>query len=295
MRISVPASHFRPHIYHIFLILVLLATGCQTQNSEGRQPEALDQPPTAHALPKVALLGVFHFGGSSGDLASMEMSDPFGERRQAEIKELVDLLSAYRPTKILVEYPKERQSRLQERFERFLSGKDTLGVNEIDQLGFRLAQKSGHTQLFAIDYKQDLPADGLVEYCQRNNKMHEFEAFVAGIQEYVADQNKRLDTMQLSNYLAMTNTDSVDRLTNDLYVGHVLSWGDSIQEAGARFASTWWERNFVILDHIAGTISDTDERVLVIIGSGHRAVLKNLVIDRRDMDYVEIGRYLNSK
>ena len=80
-----------------------------------------------------------------------------------------------------------------------------------------------------------------------------------------------------------------------LYVGHVLNRRGSIPEAGARFASTWWERNFVIPDHIAGTITDTDEHVLVSIGSGHRAVLKNPVIDRREMDYVEIGRYINSE
>lgn len=244
---------------------------------------------------KVALLGVFHFQGSS-DMASMHMADPFGKRRQDDIKEVVRQIAVFKPTKILVEYPKSMQIKLQEHYSNYLAGKDTLTANEIDQLGFRLAKQLGHTQVYAIDYQLNLPDHELMDYFQRNNKMAEFELFIKRIQEYVSQENKKLNNMKIASYLARTNVDSVDSKTNQAYIGttfgDMLSWGDSTNEAGVHFSATWWQRNMVILKNIAETIKGKDERVLVIIGSGHRAVLKNLIKDRNDMEYVEIGEYL---
>ena len=274
-------------------VMIFLVSGCQDHPNDvilEDQRTAVNKQPDAA---KVAILGVFHFGGSSGDLASMHMAEPFGKRRQDDIRELVSRVAAFKPTKILVEYPKGRQLRLDEYYQGYLSGEDTLRVSETYQVGFRLAKDLGHAKLYAIDYNVDLPADGLVEFLQRHDRMAEFEQFIRDIRGYVANENRILDTMSISAYLARTNADSVDRLTNETYIGHALSWGDSIQEAGARFASTWWERNFVILKNIAETIETNNDRILVIIGSGHRAVLKDLVIDRSDMEYVEIGEYLD--
>lgn len=268
-------------------ILFSITTGFLSKPEKG-----MITPTNDSLVAKVSILGVFHFGGSSQDMASMYMPDPFGERRQADISNLVSKLADFKPTKILVEYPKHLQIRLDEKYQSYLLGKDTLSVNETEQVGFRLAKLLGHSKLYAIDYSLDLPGDGLFEYCQRNDKMSEFEDFISNIRSYVSNENKILDTMSISSYLARTNVDAIDQFTNETYVGKILNWGDSVNEAGARFAATWWERNMVILRNIAQTIENKEERVLVIIGSGHRAVLKDLMINRSDMEYVEISNYL---
>lgn len=274
-----------------FTALLYSVSGCQEPSSEQKENVSSPEPQMPKAA-SVAVLGTFHFGGSSGDLASMHFKEPFGKQRQAEIRELVTLLAEFKPTKILVEYPVHKAERLQERFQKYLSGEDSLTVNEIDQVGFRLAQQLGHERLYPIDYQLDLPGDDLVAYCQKHNKMNEFEAFIQGIQDYVEKEDQVLDTMALPDYLARTNTDEFDRESNEAYIGHTLSWGDSDGEAGAHFAATWWERNFVILKNIAATLENKDDRLLVIIGSAHRAVLKDLILDRSDMEYVEIADYL---
>jgi Family of unknown function (DUF5694) len=273
------------------LLILLISVGCQSNSKKIRQ-ENVSPSANQSDVAKVALLGAFHFGGSTGDLASMHMANPFGKRRQNDIRELVAKITTYRPTKILVEYPKAKNDRLNKRFLNYSSGKDTLGVNEVYQVGFRLAKQLKHSQLYAIDYQLDLPADGLVEYCQRNNKMEDFENFIKEIQNYVQEENKKLEGMSISEYLADMNSDPTDRITNELYIRQSLVFGDSIKEAGAHFAATWWERNFIILKNIAETIDNKEDRILVIIGAAHRAVLKDLVIDRSDMEYVEIGEYL---
>ncbi len=274
------------------VFLLLLNAACEPQLKEEKKKE-INTYATRSDAAKVAVLGVFHFGGSSGDMAAMHMADPFGKRRQDDIKELVAQLAEFKPTKILVEHPKKRQAILDERYTNYLSGKDTLRVNESQQIGFRLAKQLGHPRLHAIDYNVDLPFDGIIEYCQRTGKMVEFEEFVTEIKDYVAKENTVLDTMRIASYFARTNTPAKDQFTNDVYIGKALSWGDSINEAGARVASTWWERNFVILKNIGETIESKDDRILVIIGAGHRAVLRNAIIDRSDMEYVEVGQFLH--
>ncbi|MCX2718112.1 DUF5694 domain-containing protein [Lentiprolixibacter aurantiacus] len=278
------------NIYSLFLLFLIAA--CQPQSKKEKTRE-ISETITESDAAKVTVLGVFHFGGSTGDMAAMHMADPFGKRRQDDIKEVVAQLAEFKPTKILVEYPKERQARLDERYHNYLSGKDTLRVSETQQLGFRLAKQLGHPQLFAIDYNVDLPFEEIVEYCQRTGKMGEFEEFVTQIKDYVAKENTVLDTMRIASYFARTNTPAIDQFTNDVYIGKALSWGDSINEAGARVASTWWERNFIILKNMAETIESKEDRILVIIGAGHRAVLRNAIIDRSDMEYVEVADYLH--
>jgi Family of unknown function (DUF5694) len=275
------------------LLILLISIGCQSNSNRISQDKDVAPSANQSKVDKVAILGAFHFGGSTGDLASMKMANPFGERRQNDIRELVAKLTSYRPTKILVEYPRAKNEQLKKRFLSYSSGKDTLGVNEVYQIGFRLAKQLKHSQLYAIDYKLDLPADGMVEYCQRNNKMEDFQNFIKDIQNYVQEENKKLERMSISQYLANMNSDPTDRITNELYIKQSLVFGDSIEEAGAHFAASWWERNFVILKNIAETIDHKEDRILVIIGGAHRAVLKDLVIDRGDMKYVEIGEYLN--
>ncbi len=283
---------FRSLLIFSLFIVIPMNSDCQPENHKTNQKNSSELSESEAGATKVAMLGLFHFGGSSGDLASMKMADPFGKRRQDDIKELVAKLKEFQPTKILVEFPKKDQNLLKERYDNYISGIDTLKVNEVYQVGFRLANSLSHGQLYAIDYKLDLPGDELVEYCQRNDKMNEFETFIKDVQAYVAEENQILDTMSILEYLARTNADAIDQLTIEPYIRNILSMGDSINEAGASFAATWWKRNFVILKNITEIIDSKQDRILIIIGSGHRAVLKDLIIARSDMEYVEIGEYL---
>src|SRR5210317_542124 len=90
--------------YNIVFIL-LLTMSCQNNSNKIALEEKIEPPSIQAEAAKVTMLGVFHFGGSSGDMAAMHMADPFGKRRQDDIKELVSQLAEFKPTKILVEYP----------------------------------------------------------------------------------------------------------------------------------------------------------------------------------------------
>ncbi|MEM9324425.1 MAG: DUF5694 domain-containing protein [Bacteroidota bacterium] len=245
--------------------------------------------------PKIALLGVFHFAGSAGDIAAIQLEDPLGAVRQKEIKDLVAMLEEYRPTKILVEFPKDRQRELTQRFNDYLAADFELGVSETYQVGFRLAKALGHQDIFAIDHKLDLPMNEVVMYSQRTNQMQDFNEFVAGIQSLMSQETKKLRELTIAEYLAQMNSDSVDQVANELYLKDLLVFGDSTAEAGVEVAAQWWKRNMMIYKNITETIDKEEDRLLVIIGSAHRAVIKDFLLDRSDLEYVEVRQYLKAR
>ena len=82
--------------------------------------------------PSVLLLATPHFA-----------EEWWNDHREAEIREVVDLLARYDPDVIAVEAMPKDEQKVQEQYERFLGGADVLKVNEIHQIAFRLAQTCG--------------------------------------------------------------------------------------------------------------------------------------------------------
>ena len=242
---------------------------------------------------EVAILGTFHFGPTS-DLASIKFDDIETEQRQSEILEVVERLSGYEPDKVLLEYPYESRAELQADYEAYLNGNYELRTNERDLIGFRLAEKLGHDSIYAIDHKLDLPFEPLVQYCQDSDKMDEFNSFVQEIQEFTARETERLTSMSLSAFLANMNTTEFDQLANDLYLRGTVNFGETGREVGVDAAIAWYKRNMYILKNI-DRVTGSGDKVLLIVGHAHRAVLKNYIEDRSDMTFLEIGGYLRAR
>lgn len=81
------------------------------------------------AKPKILLLAAPHLS-----------VEGWGDDREAEAKEVVDRLSRFKPDVVAVEARLEDEHQVQDRYKRFLTGAESLGVTEIDQIAFRLAQ-----------------------------------------------------------------------------------------------------------------------------------------------------------
>lgn len=247
---------------------------------------------TDSVLPKIALLGMFHFGATS-DIGAIVMENPKGEQRQREIQQLIDRLKAYQPTKILVEYPSKKQDTLQSRYVKYQSGNFELPVNETYQVGFRLAHQLRHDSIYAVDYKLDMPFEQLMQYCQEKNCMEKFQNIVNMAQSYTAEETKVLQKMELSPFLLRMNTDASDRFGNGLYLREVLDIGDPDNEVGAGVNAAWYQRNMIILKNIVRHIQNSEERILVIIGASHRAIIKDYLNNLEEYEYVEVGKYLD--
>ena len=242
-------------------------------------------------IPEIAFLGTFHFAGST-DAIALKVEDIETEKRQAEIKEMVDNLADYKPTKVLLEYPYGNK-KLDSLYQQYLKGEHKLSINESQQIGFRLAKKMGHNKVYAVDERMDIGFDELNKYLQENNEMHRMQELMEFLNtEVLQKMQQNYDSKTMSEFLVYMNQDEMDRSNRGLYLEYLNEIGTAENPVGVKMLSKWWERNFRIMRNI-DEITDPNDRIFVLFGQGHTSLFKDFYKDRTDVKMVDITEYLD--
>lgn len=104
---------------------------------------------------EVVLLGTSHFAGSATDEHTSRVADVLSDRRQRELDRVADRLAEWGPDRFFVECTPDRQSGLDSMYAAYRSGEydptTESDRNEIRQLGFRAADRSGVERLGCVD------------------------------------------------------------------------------------------------------------------------------------------------
>jgi len=266
----------------IFCFLVF--TGCEKKRGTKDKKES-------NTNPKVSILGVFHFAGTS-DYSSVEFESLESEKRQQEIKEVVEKLKRFKPTKVMLEFPASDSHYLDSLYAETLNGNHDYTINEIEQLGFRLAKELNHGKVYSIDYRLDLPFEKLIGFAEKNDK-ERFERMVASIEQQDEKESDYLEKNSILEYLIYRNSNEEDIRNKDQYLNQTAKFVNDTSYIGAKFVAKWWERNIYMMTNIDKWV-DPNDRILVIVGAAHRAVLKDFYEDRTDVEYVEIADFLKN-
>jgi len=266
---------------YLLLALLFAFNGPVTAQSNSSQEQE---------KPTIALLGTFHFAGSS-DAMSLKTDDLSSPKRQKEIEELVQGLAEYKPSKIILEYP-YGSTALDSVYQLYLKGSYSLTINERQQIGFRLAAKMGHKNVYSADYHLELPFDNLMTFLQENEQMDQFEKMMSYMKVRVMDvwQKAYID-LTLKNFFVFLNSDKYDAMNRNVYVEYINKMGINSNYIGSDVVSKWWERNFKIMFNI-DSITESEDRVLVFFGQGHTSILKDFYKNRNDVIYTDILQYL---
>jgi len=237
---------------------------------------------SAHAAEpaRVMLVGTFHFQNPGLDVVKSQDMDIFTEESQSYLQAFTARLAGFKPSRVLLEYSPEEDEVINERYREYLAGNDDLPANEIYQLGFRIARESGNDRVYGFDQRDiEWQADAMFAYAGKHDSP-EMAAFNQIIGQITADDKKARATMPLRELLIRANDPLQDRINMDLYlVTNAIGAGDGY--AGADAAASWWRRNFRMYANIQ-RLAQPDERIIAIGGSGHMAILKQLLsIDRR--------------
>jgi Family of unknown function (DUF5694) len=187
-----------------------------------------------------------------------------------------------------VEATPESGARIDSLYRAYRSGKYTLSRNEIDQLGFRLAARLGHAHLYPIDRKGDFPFDAMMAYAQTHDS-----AFVRYVEKILADvtaEENRRQQLSIARNLRTRNDPRQLAKDHAIYMRFArVGAGDTY--VGADLLSKWYDRNIRIFANLE-QIAEPGDRILVIFGSGHAAILRALVQATPDMVLIETGDYL---
>jgi hypothetical protein len=233
--------------------------------------DQLEGPPLAEVL----VLGSYHMDNPGRDIFNMKADDVLAPRRQAEIREVIEVLARFRPTKIALEA--EPDGRKMTEFQAYLAGKYELTRDERDQLGFRLAKELGHRKVYGIDLMGEFPYAPVQDFA----KAHGREAELASLREKVGASVKETDEYLASHtvletLLRMNSAESVRRdLAGYAMFAH-FGDGDEYDYPGAELLTQWYRRNMRIFTNLLQIIAPGD-RVLVIYGAGHLGLLRQAV------------------
>ena len=238
---------------------------------------------------QVMLIGTFHFDNPGLDTVKVSDTDITTEESQQFLQDFAKRLAAFKPTHILLEYNPKNEALLNQRYNDYLAGSYELGINEIYQLGFRIAKAAGLKGVQSFDHRElSWEAEPMFEYAKQHDspEMAAFNEIIADITK--AEEQARA-SMGLGELLKRSNDIEQDRINMDLYLA-TNSIGVRDGYSGADSTASWWQRNFRMYANIQ-QVAKPGARIIAIGGSGHTAILKQLLKTDQRLVGVEVDGY----
>lgn len=248
------------------------------------------QSTTEPAIPaKVMLLGLFHFDNPGLDAVRYEPLDVMQSQSQTYLVELSERLARFAPTKVVLEYPDKSDEVINQRYAAFRSGEFALPRNEIYQLGFRVARLMRHTRVYGFDAAAPAQEIKLWDYLARDPATEKRLMDMIGAESARLQQLHRSGSLQ--DILRLSNSAEEDRRNKGFYMLLNPVAAATREFHGADASADWWHRNLrmyaLVQQHAV-----PGERVLVIAGSGHIAILRDLLRADGDRTEVDVLPYL---
>lgn len=234
-------------------------------------------------VPQVLLLGTFHFGYPGQDTHKTQEKyklDILSTQRQEELRELLDYIKKFNPTKIMIESG-ANTGYLMNRMRRWKKGEEQLQRRESDQIGIRLMDELQLDTIYGIDA-------GSLMYDMFNSKDSTcFKNYFAPIFEEREERNNPFDKrywdwydkddqltyeMRLLDYFKYQNDDKTIERMHGHYV--LNDQYDDYNNMDGWFLLNWYSRNLRIIKNLQRIESQSDDRILVLFGAGHIAILK---------------------
>jgi hypothetical protein len=250
--------------------LVLFALSAQAE-------PAVDCPADRTPL---LILGTFHMEGSQEDLVNPPPTDMATPVRQAEIEALVKRLAEFRPTRVAIESPRI-SGYWNDLYTVWRAERGTLGFNEIEQVGFRLAGAVGLAALSPVDFPMWMDGTTAAERHESPPRpasaAPEAESpLMADVRAQVAADDRVLREGTVSEFLAYLNRPERAAINHrwDVISNLAPGKGTALYET-TDYATNWYKRNLRIYTNLTA-ISGPGERVLLLIGAGHAHILNGI-------------------
>lgn len=227
---------------------------------------------------EIMLLGTYHFAGSTGDAVKQPTDDPLTPARQAQLGELVERLAHWQPQQIAVEWSASFTDSTAARYKQYRSTGVTESRNEVVQVGFRLARRLGHSDVYPIDYQMGIGNDSIEALFVRRPQ---FKALMDSMQ---AAEQRSADSLSewharatIVEQLREANAERALHGGNSRAMfGSFLSAGEGANYGGPQLLARWYERNFRMAHNLTRILRPDTRRVLVLVGSGHVPSLRTI-------------------
>lgn len=223
---------------------------------------------------RVVVVGTFHMGAAA-DALNPVVENLLGERRQAEVFELVERLADFQPTRIAIEAQPD-SSVANEGYEQFLLGQLEPGMDERQQVAYRLAEVMEHIEVFGVDHDQPIDLQQLHLWARRNGQAKVAADLVSAYAEIASRWGGDfMSRSTLTEIYRAFNSEEVDAASHELFIS-ALRLGTEKEPVGADLLSRWYDRNLRIASNVV-RLAEPGDRILLLIGANHRRLLTDFL------------------
>lgn len=279
------------NLIKLYGILILFASCTASEVKQDTFKTAKDFFPKEKA--KVLVVGTFHFDYPGLDAHQIEEEnkvDVLKEPKKSEVSDLVDYIKKFQPTKIAIEATESWMAG--EKLKKYKKGELINNRDERIQLGMRIANEIGLDTIYSID--GGTMAEDLIRldsaYSAELWKDFDFKSddpYEKYLLEWLDANEKLVKEMNLLNYFQLMNSPESHQYG---YGSYLIGDFKLDNERGADILSYWWYNRNVRIFRKLQTITDSSkDRILVIFGNGHAAVLRQLIECSPEYEFIEFN------
>lgn len=242
---------------------------------------------------QILVLGTFHFQNPGLDVAKINTFNVMSDKSQKELEGITNKIKKFGPDKIFVEWNYQKQDKLDQFYNKNTDSLFHKNADEITQLALRSAKKLGHTKLYAIDYKNTyFPYDSLVKGMKAAGQLDLITKDEEDMKKYQINQNKKIAKFSLTELLLDYNTKASNEENINWYIETALKGGKTDNFVGAYLVSEWYRRNLYMYALVKKLTESKDDKVMVLLGAGHAAMLKEFIVHDPTFEIVELATVL---
>ena len=250
--------------------------------------------PNKETLPQLFLVGTFHFEYYNNDANKVDKEkqvDILSKKKQKELKELLDYIAKFKPTKICIEAPENWNT--MEKYTSYKSGKTKLGKDEIQQIVFRLMDKFKLDTVYNVDAKtiyEDLTeskdSTTFNPYFEKIFKDYTFKSNLDYKKwiEYETEMNLKTPLLDYFKYF-----NSQKRFLRDYGFYLTGDFKNGKYDGADALAIYWYDRNLRIFRNIQRVTTSPNDRILVLFGAGHISIPDQLFKCSTEYNYIKFN------
>ncbi|WP_288435705.1 DUF5694 domain-containing protein [uncultured Chryseobacterium sp.] len=272
----------------IYILLLCVSTSFFAQK---KASDYFKNPKT-----KVLVVGSFHFDYPNLDAHKTNKDDQIdvlSPKTAKEVTELVEYIKKFKPTKIAIEaWPSWNAN---QKLKEYREGKHRDKRDERYQLAMRIANDLTISELFSIDAESVL--DDLEKqfgktdstFFKNLSRDYDFRSDDPISQEFTnffrSSEPKNFKSL-LDTFIYMNSKES-----HQYGYGAYLSGDFTLREhdGADMLALYWYSRNLRMFRNIQKIPHNSEDRILVIAGNGHAALLRQLFTCSAEYDFIEFS------
>lgn len=249
------------------------------------------------AQTKIMTLGVFHFDYPNLDAVQTKEEDKItvlDEPFQSEIIAICKAIEEFNPSIIAIEGVPAIQPIIDSLYQQYKADKFELKKNEIYQLGFRLGKQLQLDKIYCVD-NQGKHYEHVEAIFQDSVRLSKFEDYFINSRDTVYELP--ISTAKVSSVIdVLYASNEPQKIKESLapYLLHPFKYEEHEGDfTGVDFESgRWFNRNLRIFRNIQRIPHNSDDRILLIIGSGHLNLLNLFFDTSREFEFVSPIPYL---